>query len=314
MEKLVEFLLPSPLEKIMLDVPVDWYVKRDDLIHPLVSGNKYRKLKYIIRDVLEKKARGILTFGGSFSNHIHAVSACCAMMNLPSVGVIRGEWDAANPTLQFANRQGMKLFFVSRDDYRKKQHSTVILKILNDYSDYYTLAEGGDHPLADPGVAEIISELEARDFMPDYLALSAGTGATAAALIREIKRKNWPTRVLILTAVLDQSLPQKIAQQAGVATDDFIFMNQYALGGYAKTNPAYLEHLSSFYKQTDIPLDPIYNGKVVFGIQDLIRQGYFKPGTRLVWLHTGGLQGIEGFNYRRANKQNVSTKVDHISH
>jgi len=314
MEKLKTFNLPSPVETINLDSPVNWYVKRDDLIHPSVSGNKYRKLKYLLRDVLAKNAKGIITFGGSFSNHIYAVAAYCALENIPAIGIIRGEWDGDNPTLKFAAHQGMKLVFVSRSDYRKKLLANAILEIVQTYPDYYVIPEGGDLPLAKPGVSEIIAELGNQELIPDYLALAAGTGSTAAALIQAIKRVGWSTKVMVIGVVRDKSLPLKISNQAGVPPDDFIFFDQYSLGGYAKTNKAYLSFCNSFFTQTTIPVDPVYNGKVAYALNELIKQGYFKNNTRLVWLHTGGLQGNEGFNYLRKNKTGFLMQQDMISY
>jgi len=314
MEGINHYKLPSPVEKINLDLPIEWYVKRDDLIHPVISGNKYRKLKFIIRDIMDQNARGIITFGGCFSNHIHAVAAFSAMEKIPSLGIIRGEYDLNNPTLRFATSQGMKLYFISRSDYRLKLNALSVQQILQDNPDYYIVPEGGDHPLAFSGVAEIINELSLQQKAPDYLALAAGTGSTAAALIAEIKRRDWPTKVLVISAVHDQSLASKIANQAGVTAGDFLFFDQYCHGGYAKTSPEYLSFIQSFYSRTSIPVDPVYNGKVVFGLNDLINRGYFKPGSRLVWLHTGGLQGIEGFNYLRKNKTIPLTQMDLIAH
>ena len=314
MEKIDPFYLPSPVEKIEWYLPLELLVKRDDLIHPVISGNKYRKLKYIMQDVVSKNARGIITFGGCFSNHIHAVAAYSDMEQIPSIGIIRGENDPNNPTLFYASSQGMKLFFVSRADYRQKHLSDTVTQILDAHPDYYVVPEGGDHPLARPGLAELVNELEHQTGAPDYLALAAGTGATAATLIREIKKKGWATRVMIFSAVKDRSLPSKIANDAGVDETDFTFLDQYCMGGYAKSNKEYLSFLTTFYAKTSIPVDPIYNGKVVFGLHDLIGQGYFKEGARLVWLHTGGLQGIDGFNYLRKNKTGQLPYMDLIAH
>lgn len=314
MEKIDRFYLPSPVEKIEMDLPLEWLVKRDDLIHPVISGNKYRKLKYIMQEAVGKNARGIITFGGCFSNHIHATAAYCAMEKIPSIGIIRGENDPNNPTLSYASGQGMKLFFVAREDYRQKQLSDTVRQILDAHPEYYIIPEGGDHPLARPGLAELVNELEHQTGAPDYLGLAAGTGATAAAVIREIKKKGWETEVMIFSAVKDRSLPSKIANDAGVAESDFTFLDQYCMGGYAKSNTEYLAFISSFYAKTSIPLDPIYNGKVVFGLHDLIGKGYFNSGARLIWLHTGGLQGVEGFNYLNKNKTGQLPQMDLISH
>jgi 1-aminocyclopropane-1-carboxylate deaminase len=314
MEKIDPFDLPSPVETIELGLPLKWMVKRDDLIHPVISGNKYRKLKYIIREVNRQKAKGIITFGGCFSNHIHAVAAYCGLEKLPSIGIIRGENDLNNPTLRYASGQGMKLFFISRTDYRLKKKSEAVRQILEAHPGYYLIPEGGDHPLARPGLAELLDELEHQGGAPDYLALAAGTGASAAALVHELKIRGWTTKVMIFSVVNDPSLPLKITNDAGVTEADFTFLDQYSMGGYAKTNEEYLSFISWFYTKTSIPVDPVYNGKVVYGLMDLIGKGYFKQGTSLLWLHTGGLQGIEGYNYLNKNKREFLPEFDFIAH
>lgn len=296
------WLLPSPVEKISWRQDINWLVKRDDLIHPLVSGNKYRKLKYILHDFNQGNYKGLISFGGAFSNHIHALAALCGFNKIPSVGIIRGEEDLDNPSLAFARSQGMELHFVSRVAYRMKNRDEQIAAILNRYKDYYLVPEGGDHPLAERGVAEIIHELEMQGFMPDYLALSAGTGSTSAGLIKTILNKGWPTRVLVFSSLKASGLRDKIENRSGFSRKDFEFMDQYSLGGYARTNPAYLDFMRQFCQTTGIPVDPVYNGKVVFGLTDLFEKGFFKAGSSILWLHTGGLQGLAAFNYMQRKK------------
>lgn len=296
------WLLPSPVEKISWSKDINWLVKRDDLIHPLVSGNKYRKLKYILNDFNQGNYKGFISFGGAFSNHIHALAALCGLHKIPSVGIIRGEEDTANPSLAYARRQGMDLHFVSREAYRFKSGDEQITSILHRFNDYYLVPEGGDHPLAERGVAEIIHELEIQGLMPDYLALSAGTGSTAAGLIRAIVDKGWSTRVLVLSSLKAAGLGDKIATRSGIGRNEFDFMDQYSLGGYARTSPAYLDFMRQFYQKTGIPIDPVYNGKVAFGLNDLLKKGFFKEGSSILWLHTGGLQGLVAFNYMQQKK------------
>ena len=296
------WLLPSPVEKISWNKDINWLVKRDDLIHPLVSGNKYRKLKHILHDFILGNYKGLISFGGTFSNHIHALAALCGLNKIPSVGIIRGEEDKANPSLAFARSQGMDLHFVSREAYRLKTEDEHIASILHRFNDYYLVPEGGDHPLAEKGVAEIIYELGTQGQMPDYMALSAGTGSTAAGLIRTIINKGWSTRVLVLSSLKAAGLGDKIATRSGIDRNDFDFMDQYSLGGYARTSPAYLDFMRQFYQKTGIPVDPVYNGKVVFGLNDLFEKGFFKAGSSILWLHTGGLQGLAAFNYMQQKK------------
>lgn len=294
-------LLPSPVDQVPWGGEVNWLVKRDDLIHPLVSGNKYRKLKYILHDFHRGNHRGLISFGGAFSNHIHALAALCGMNRIPSVGIIRGEDDQANPTLAFARNQGMVLHFVSRDAYRLKLESERMEAILDRYSDYYLVPEGGDHPLAERGVGEIVHELESLGLKPDYLAVSAGTGSTATGLIKTLINKGWPTRVLVLSSLKAPGLRDKIASGSGIDRNDFDYLD-YSLGGYARTNPSYLDFLRQFFQKTGIPVDPVYNGKVVFGLDDMQKRGFFKAGASVLWLHTGGLQGLEAYHYMQRKK------------
>ena len=297
-----EGFLPSPVDRVHWIRESHWFVKRDDLIHSLVSGNKYRKLKYILRDFKRGNWRGMISFGGAFSNHIHALAALCGMNGIPSVGIIRGEDDPANPTLAFARSQGMDLHFVSREAYRLKSESERIADILQGFSDFYLVPEGGDHPLAERGVGEVVHELEMQEMRPDYLALSAGTGSTATGLIKALVKKGWPTRVLVLSSLKAMGLRDKIAAGSGIDRNDFDFMDQYGLGGYARTRPEYLDFLRQFSEKTGIPVDPVYNGKVVFGLDDLQKRGYFKAGSSVLWLHTGGLQGLEAYHYMQRKK------------
>jgi 1-aminocyclopropane-1-carboxylate deaminase len=301
MEMKPEGRLPSPVDQVSWGGKLNWLVKRDDLIHPLVSGNKYRKLKYILHDFHRGNYRGLISFGGAFSNHIHALAALCGMNGIPSVGIIRGEDDEANPTLSYARSQGMVLHFVSREAYRLKMESERIATILHRYSEYYPVPEGGDHPLAERGVAEIVHELELQGIQPDHLALSAGTGSTATGLIKSLLNKGWPTRVLVLSSLNAPGLRDKIASGSGIDRNDFDYLD-YSLGGYARTNPAYLEFLRQFFQKTGIPVDPVYNGKVIFGLDDLQKKGFFKAGASVLWLHTGGLQGLEAYHYMQRKK------------
>lgn len=286
--------LPSPLKQIPAIFPFQCFMKRDDLIHMEVSGNKYRKLKYIIQDALVNQKKGIITFGGPFSNHIYATAAFAHLIELPSVGIIRGESDLDNPTIHFAMQRGMKIHFVSRNDY-KNQNSDTLLRIISSYPDYMVIPEGGYHLLALKGVIEIVEEL---DFTPDYITCAIGTGTTAAGLLSGIISKSWATKLIAFAPMKNQSLKGQILNLAGVPdTNRLILVEDYHRGGYAKLDPALLQFHEHFRAKTNISLDPIYTLKMMFGLNDMSKSDYFNKSDTVVVYHSGGLQGWDGFQY-----------------
>lgn len=294
-----QILLPSPLEECPAALGCISYIKRDDLIHPLVSGNKYRKLKYVVQNMMQKGKMGIITFGGAFSNHIYATAAYCHMMQLNCAGIIRGEEDVANPTLQFARAQGMHLYFVSREEYSLKGQSNEIKRIIANHPGWGIIPEGGDHELALIGVAEILDEIEDQYIVPDYIALSCGTGTTAAGILKSILQRNWHTKVIVIPALNNHTLRDDILLKANAEkhADRLIYKAEFSGEGYAKAAPRLIQFMHQFYESTHIPLDPVYTGKLFFGVSQLAREGYFQSRDTLILLHTGGLQGNRGYNY-----------------
>lgn len=289
-----DFLLPSPINKVSgIDFGFELYVKREDLIHKEISGNKYRKLKYNLEHFKEYKYSGIVSFGGAYSNHLHALAALCKIENIPSVGIIRGEYDAHNPTLQFAADCGMKLYFVSREDYRFKEKSNDIQNIINQYPNYMLIPEGGSNNYALTGVKEIIDEINDVSEAFDYIAVSAGTGCTASGILKGIKDNQLKTKLIVFSALKGQFLKNVIAQQA--QHNEFHFTDEYCFGGFAKINEELMEFIKNFEKTTTIPLDYVYNGKLVYGLKNLGDKRFFKSEEKVLWIHTGGLQG----NYKR---------------
>lgn len=282
--------LPSPIQKVSgIDFGFELFVKREDLIHKEISGNKYRKLKYNLLHYHNNDYKGIISFGGAYSNHIHALAALCQLENIPSVGIIRGEYDANNPTLQFAVKSGMKLHFVSREDYRIKEDSKVIQDILKMYPEYMLVPEGGSNEYALIGVEEIDDEIEKSPFAFDYIAVSAGTGFTAAGILKGIERNKLNGKLIVFSALKGQFLKEVIIQHT--QQNDFIFTDEFCFGGYAKTNEELLGFLNDFEIKTSIPLDYVYNGKLVFGLKTLGERKFFNAEDKVLWIHTGGLQG-----------------------
>lgn len=292
------------------------YVKRDDLIHPSVQGNKWRKLKYNLMKIKELNIPTLLTFGGAFSNHIHATAAAGQLFGIKTIGIIRGERaDPLNNTLIFAENHGMKLYFVSREEYKNKPALT---HALNDtFGDVYVLPEGGTNDLAVVGSKEIVKEINQQIFpQPDFLVVACGTGGTIAGMIKAADER----QTVIGFAVLKGNFLHKdVSNLINLSEDSSFFKKKndellkkndinphnqsnwsintdYHFGGYAKSNPELIEFINRFKAQHGIPLDPVYTGKMFFGLFDLIKKGYFPRGSTIVAVHTGGLQGIEGFN------------------
>ncbi len=267
-------------------------IKREDLIHPMISGNKFRKLKY---NLLAAKKQGfdtLLTFGGAYSNHIAATAYSGKIHGLKTIGIIRGDelsekWEA-NPTLQLASEHGMRFIFVSRDDYRNKENPSYLKKLQHENGPFYSLPEGGTNTLAVRGCEEILRSGDA-DF--DVICCAVGTGGTLAGIINSSLENQ---HVLGFPAVKGDFLSEDIRRFAHEGHWNLI--TKYDFGGYAKVNAELIDFVNVFKRKTQIPLDPIYTGKMVFGILDLVQQDYFLPKTKILAIHTGGLQGKAGMN------------------
>mgnify|MGYP006161186225 CR=1 FL=1 len=261
------------------------FIKRDDLIHKYISGNKWRKLKYNFEDCINKNKKRIITFGGAFSNHVVALSYAAKLYNIKALAFIRGEKEyAKNSSLSFAIKNGMELIFISRSEYRLKERSLIFKKICLT-TDYY-VQEGGANPLGERGVSEIVNEIKINY---DYLVSAVGTGTT----IFGISKNNNKQTVGILTLKNEAFIKNSIMNKKHKGIKIF---SSYHFGGYAKYTEELIDFILSFKEKHNIILDPIYTGKALFGIYDLTKRGFFNKGTTIVFLHTGGIQGILGFN------------------
>ncbi len=270
------------------------YLKREDLLDEYISGNKFRKLKYNLLEAKQQNHQTIITFGGAFSNHISAVSYACKLLGFNAVGVIRGEElhdkIADNPTLKFAQQNGMKFQFVSRTDYREKNSDVFIDKLKQKYGDFYLIPEGGTNDLAVKGCEEILQD---QDDIFDYLCCAVGTGGTISGVINSGKPHQT---VLGFPALKGDFLSDEISKFT--KKNNWRLITDYHFGGYAKINQELVAFINEFKKQTDIVLDPVYTAKMCFGIADLAQKGYFKPNSKIMLIHTGGLQGVEGMNQK----------------
>ncbi|WP_421810094.1 1-aminocyclopropane-1-carboxylate deaminase/D-cysteine desulfhydrase [Flagellimonas sp.] len=281
-----------------IDVPllrekgVTLHIKREDTIHPQISGNKYRKLKYNLLEAQKLGHHTLLTFGGAFSNHIAAVACAGHEQGFKTIGVIRGEelqdkWQD-NPTLSLAHDHGMWFHFVPRSDYRQKNEEGFLRILKEEFGYFYLLPEGGTNALAVKGCEEIVTEADSNF---DYICSSVGTGGTLAGLINSAKPHQT---VLGFPALKGDFLKQDIL--TFVRNNRWKLMTDFHFGGYAKVSEELIHFINTFKEETGVPLDPIYTGKLLFGIFELAKQDFFPKGTRILAIHTGGLQGITGMN------------------
>jgi len=294
-----ELNLPSPLERFTLSnyPDLDIWVKRDDKIHHIISGNKWRKLKYQFKLVTAQSLEGVVTFGGAFSNHIVATAEACRMMRLKSVGIIRAEASAIrNPSLSQAQDSGMQIQFVNRTEYRLKENSSIIRKILNNYPNYLLINEGGFGFEAFKGIAEAYHEIVVElDQHPDYLLCSVGTAASYIGL-----SKVCQNNLIGFNALRNEKIQNEVIKHHD--TDEIpaghVLMNEYHIGGYAKYSSELIQFMHQLYAEHGVPTDVVYTGKLFYGFFDLLSKGYFKKNSSIVIYHSGGLQGNDGMNFR----------------
>lgn len=267
-------------------------IRREDLVHQHISGNKFRKLKYNILEAKKLKKSSILTFGGAYSNHIAATAFSGKINGLKTIGVIRGaelgKHIDSNPTLRFAKSCGMELVFIDRESYRNKKNKNFIEKFKSDFGDFYLIPEGGTNALAVKGCEEILQE---EDVIYDYICVSVGTGGTISGIINASELHH---KVLGFPALKGDFLREDIRKFA--TQNNWDLLTDYHFGGYGKINTDLVAFINDFKSVYKIPLDPVYTGKMMFGVFDLIDKNYFSEHSKILAIHTGGLQGISGMN------------------
>lgn len=285
---------------------VSLYIKREDLIHPFISGNKYRKLKYNLIKAKEEGQTTLLTFGGAFSNHIAAVAFAGKEHGFKTIGIIRGDELSTkvniNPTLSFAQQNGMNFFFETRENYRNKDADNYKNNLKSLFGNFYLIPEGGTNELAIQGCEEILTP---EDNTFDYICCSVGTGGTISGLVNASSAHQ---KVIGFPALKGHFLKDEISKFTN--NKNWEFIEDYTFGGYAKTTNELINFINSFYESTKTPLDPVYTGKMMFGIEDLIKKNYFPKGSKILAIHTGGLQGISGMNVKLENKKLQKIKFD----
>jgi len=284
-----------PLQKIsdpaIFPFGVNLHVLRLDLIHPHISGNKWYKLKYNLEEIKKQKIREVLTFGGAYSNHIAATAAAGKEFGFKTIGIIRGdETRERNDTLTFAESCGMKLHFVSRGEYRKKHTPEFLSALTQQFGKVFILPEGGSNEFGVKGCTEIVNEIN----IPfDFICSACGTGATISGIILSLKEKQHAIGFSVLHApgYIESEIKKWLTHFKSNNFSKFQVNEEYDFGKYAKHTPELLAFIDRFEKQNKIPLDQVYTGKMMFGIYDLIRKGYFERNKTIIAVHTGGLQG-----------------------
>lgn len=257
---------------------------RLDLLHPVISGNKWFKLRYNLAFAQSHQFKTVLSFGGAYSNHLIATACAASAAGLRSVGIVRGVYAAQNKTetLQHCEALGMQLHFVSREEYAQKEDEKWLQQLREKYPDTYIIPEGGNNELGRKGIAEIATLIS-----PDYthVAVSVGSGATFAGL-----RNALPESIkLIGFAPMKQG--SYLAQNIATIKQNKELKDEFHFGGFGKWNKKLLDFMNEFYAQQHIPLDVVYTAKMMYGVQTLIAQNYFPEGAKLLCIHTGGLQG-----------------------
>jgi 1-aminocyclopropane-1-carboxylate deaminase/D-cysteine desulfhydrase-like pyridoxal-dependent ACC family enzyme len=286
---------------ILEEKEVQVTVKRLDRMHPSLQGNKYYKLRYNIREAIKQDVKTVLTFGGAYSNHIHATAFACKQAGLRSIGLIRGEISQPlNPTLSDAVKNGMELHPLSRSEYREKQSQALLESLGRKFGEFYLIPEGGTNALAIQGTQEILT---GADTSMDVIALPVGTGGTFAGVA---SRARPGQQVLGFSALKGDFIRKEVAQLMhthGIQPRcTWEIRTDFHLGGYARFNTELIDFLRDMRLQAKLPLDPVYTGKMVWGLLALVQADHFPKGSRLLVLHTGGLQGIRGFNERHGSQ------------
>jgi 1-aminocyclopropane-1-carboxylate deaminase len=295
---MIELDIHSPVEEIknplFINKGIQVFVKRDDMIHPFISGNKWRKLKHLLRDAFKLNKNHLVTFGGAYSNHLLATACAGAKFGFQTTGFVRGE-EVKNETLTLCRLFGMQLIFIDRESYKHKK--SLFDQHFQDHTQAYFIDEGGAGVLAIKGCAELIDELPETY---DHIFCAAGTGTTASGIIKGIIERSIPTLTHVIPVLKGaEFLKTEIEENSGSNT--FEIHTGYHFGGYAKTDEELLTFIKNFCSTCGILIEPVYTGKMFFSLFDLISKDHFNRGSKILAIHTGGLSGISGminkFNY-----------------
>lgn len=264
------------------------FIKRDDLIHPIISGNKWRKLKYPLMHARSGNRAHLVTFGGAYSNHLLATAAAAANFGFRSTGFVRGE-QVNNDILFLCQLHGMELLFTDRESYKDKQ--ALFEKHFGNDKEAYFINEGGSSELAAKGVSELVDELTETY---DHIFCACGTGTTAAGIINGLKQYNVNSQFHGVPVLKNGDFLRKDINRYLHSNTDYQLLTNYHFGGYGKVTPELINFIREFVTTTGILIEPIYTGKMLYAVYDLASKNYFKPGSKILAIHTGGLWGLLG--------------------
>lgn len=310
--------LPSPLELIdnnYRDKGVQLFIKRDDLIHPWINGNKYRKLNLNIASYYQERKEGIISFGGAFSNHLVALSCICHFLNIPFIAIVRSyDWDHNNPILKLLKQWGAELIPVHPKEYKLKEESALIKEIIKRNEYYMVIPEGGTNELAVKGTGSIWTEIGSQsEYVNDFITVcSAGTAGTFAGISNQMRDQS--------KLIVGSPFKADVTHLKGFAwLNDMIPLSQIVNVSNGKRFGKYdkdiVNYINTFYQEYGILLDPLYTAKTMYWLDQSIEERRFEPGSKIVFIHTGGLSGIIGYNYLHGDKQEIKipSEYGHLS-
>lgn len=264
------------------------FIKRDDMIHPIISGNKWRKLKYPLQQARALGKNHLITFGGAFSNHLLATAAAAARFGFKATGIVRGE-EVQNDTLFLCRLHGMQLIFTDRDSYRDKP--ALFAKFFADDKDAFFIDEGGASPEAAQGCSELVTELPQTY---DHIFCACGTGTTAAGIINGITQQQLSTHFNAIPVFKNGGFIRDEIDRYLTFPASYTLHTDYHFGGYGKTTPELIDFIKQFVAETGILIEPVYTGKMLFALYDLAAKDHFAPGSSILAIHSGGIWGLLG--------------------
>lgn len=267
---------------------IEVYLKRDDLIHPIISGNKWRKLKYVLQKASNENKNHLVTFGGAYSNHLLATAAAAAKFGFKSTGIVRGE-EVSNNTLFLCRLHGMQLIFVDRESYRDKP--PLFDRYFADDENAFFIDEGGASAKGAKGCSELVNELTERY---NHIFCACGTGTTAAGIINGVRQHNLETQFNGIPVFKNGEFLRGEIDRFLTEPSPYQLHTDYHFGGYGKTDDRLIQFIKQFVAETGILIEPIYTGKMLYAIFDLAAKDYFKKSDRILAIHTGGIWGLLG--------------------
>lgn len=279
------------ISKLLSKNDIELFVKRIDLIDKYISGNKWYKLKYNIKSAINNSKKSVLTFGGAYSNHLLATAVISNQYNLKSIGLVRGEKKQnLNPILSLVEQYGMRIDYISRSYYKMRDDKNMIIDLKKKYGDFYLIPQGGTNDLGVKGAEEILSDSDNQN----YICVPVATGGTFSGIINSSKTNQKILGFKSIKGVGD--LEEKIKKFTN--NNNWNLLDDYTFGGFAKYDADLVNFIKDFDLNHSIKLDIIYTSKMMYGLFDLIRKGYFKRKSSILAIHTGGLQGNLGMNER----------------